>query len=117
MACLHPFSRAWHKQITADQLTLRDTPKAQTALAINSDPLPALPELNDIPIDGHLWPAGEDAAADNLARFLRFRGRHYKDQRDLPKVRGTSELSPYLALGMISHRQCLQAVMAENGGI
>ena len=58
----------------------------------------------------------QNAAADNLARFLRFRGRHYNAQRDLPKVRGTSELSPYLALGMISHRQCLQAVMSENGG-
>ena len=54
--------------------------------------------------------------SDNLERFLRFRGRHYKDQRDFPKVRGTSELSPYLALGVISHRQCLQAVMSENGG-
>lgn len=111
-----PFSKAWHKQVSSEQLALRDTPKVQTALDIKSDPLPALPELSDTPIDGRLWPAGESAAADNLARFLRFRGRHYKAQRDLPKVRGTSELSPYLALGMISYRQCLQAVMAENGG-
>ncbi len=61
-------------------------------------------------------PQAKNAASDNLERFLRFRGRHYKDQRDFPKVRGTSELSPYLALGMISYRQCLQAVMSENGG-
>lgn len=111
-----PFSNAWHKNITADQLTLRDTPSVQAKLAINSDPLPSLPKLDETPVDGRLWPADENAAADNLSRFLRFRGRHYKAQRDLPKVRGTSELSPYLALGMISHRQCLQAVMAENSG-
>lgn len=111
-----PFSNAWHKHITTDQLALRDTPSVQAKLAINSDPLPSLPKLNETPIDERLWPAGESAAADNLARFLRFRGRHYKAQRDWPKVRGTSELSPYLALGMISHRQCLQAVMAENSG-
>lgn len=111
-----PFSKAWHKQITADQLALRDTPKVQAALKIQSDPLPALPELESQPVDSQQWPAGEEAAGDNLARFLRFRGRHYKAQRDFPMVRGTSELSPYLALGMISHRQCLQAVMAENGG-
>ena len=111
-----PFSKAWHKQVTAEQLALRDTPSVQSPLAIDSDPLPALPTLDDEPLDGRLWPAGENAASDNLERFLRFRGRHYKDQRDFPKVRGTSELSPYLALGVISHRQCLQAVMSENGG-
>ncbi|WKV94919.1 deoxyribodipyrimidine photo-lyase [Halomonas sp. HAL1] len=111
-----PFSKAWRKQVTVDQLALRESPPVQTALDIKSDPLPALPALDSTPIEERLWPAGERPAADNLARFLRFRGRHYKDQRDLPKVRGTSELSPYLALGMISHRQCLQAVMTENGG-
>lgn len=111
-----PFSKAWHKQVTAQQLALRDTPSVQSPLEINSDPLPALPSLDNDPVDKRLWPAGEDAASDNLERFLRFRGRHYKQQRDFPNVRGTSELSPYLALGMISYRQCLQAVMSENGG-
>ncbi|MFP3441376.1 deoxyribodipyrimidine photo-lyase, partial [Pantoea sp. SIMBA_133] len=85
-------------------------------LEIDSDPLPALPSLDNDPVDKRLWPAGEEAASDNLERFLRFRGRHYNQQRDFPSVRGTSELSPYLALGMISYRQCLQAVMSENGG-
>lgn len=111
-----PFSKAWHKQITAAQLALRDTPPVQSPLNIKSDPLPSLPSLDDEPLDGRHWPAGENAASDNLERFLRFRGRHYNDQRDIPNVRGTSELSPYLALGMISYRQCLQAVMSENGG-
>ncbi|MFB9869410.1 deoxyribodipyrimidine photo-lyase [Vreelandella sulfidaeris] len=111
-----PFAKAWHKQVSADQLALRDTPAVQAALNIANDPLPALPPLTTPPIDGRSWPAGEEAAADNLARFLRFRARHYHAQRDLPNVRGTSELSAYLALGMISHRQCLQAAMAENGG-
>ncbi|WP_010626506.1 deoxyribodipyrimidine photo-lyase, partial [Halomonas sp. KM-1] len=54
--------------------------------------------------------------ADRLERFLRFRARHYAGQRDFPALAGTSELSPYLALGMISHRQCLQAALSENDG-
>ncbi len=91
-------------------------PRRATPLAIDSDPLPAPPSLDNDPVDKRLWPAGEEAASDNLERFLRFRGRHYKQQRDFPNVRGTSELSPYLALGMISYRQCLQAVMSENSG-
>ncbi|MGM0914322.1 MAG: deoxyribodipyrimidine photo-lyase [Pseudomonadota bacterium] len=111
-----PFARAWHRQLSAERLALSDTPAPQAPTGIESDPLPALPELEDTPIDGRQWPAGEEPAADRLERFLRFRGRHYARQRDFPAIRGTSELSPYLALGMLSHRQCLQAVLAENDG-
>ncbi|MGS2744941.1 deoxyribodipyrimidine photo-lyase [Halomonas sp. LS-001] len=111
-----PFSKAWHKNIQPEQLALRETPAPQAPLDIQSDPQPALPEDLTHTIDGRQWPAGENAAADNLERFLRFRGRYYQAQRDIPGVRGTSELSPYLALGMISWRQCMQAVLSENGG-
>ncbi|SHF65892.1 deoxyribodipyrimidine photo-lyase type I [Modicisalibacter ilicicola DSM 19980] len=111
-----PFAKAWQREVDAERLALRDTPSAQTRLPIDNDRIPALPEAAGKPIDAKRWPAGQDAAADRLERFLRYRARHYKKQRDFPAVRGTSELSPYLSLGMISHRQCLQAVMNENGG-
>ncbi|MCA1769149.1 MAG: deoxyribodipyrimidine photo-lyase, partial [Halomonas sp.] len=90
-----PFSKSWHRQLTAERLALRDTPAPQASIGIASDPLPELPPLADTPIDGRQWPAGEGAAADRLERFLRFRGRHYGRQRDFPAIRGTSELSPY----------------------
>ncbi|TLF49530.1 deoxyribodipyrimidine photo-lyase [Halomonas urmiana] len=111
-----PFAKAWHRQLTPERIALRNTPAPQAPLPVAADPLPALPQLDDTPIDGRLWPAGEGPAADRLGRFLRYRGRHYQRQRDFPAIRGTSELSPYLALGMISPRQCLQAVLAENDG-
>ncbi|GAB2727627.1 deoxyribodipyrimidine photo-lyase [Halomonas garicola] len=112
-----PFANAWHRHLTAERLALADAPPAQAPLDIANDPLPTLDTaLADAAIVGHQWPAGEDAAADRLARFLRYRGRHYREQRDFPGVRGTSELSPYLALGMISYRQCMNAVMTENDG-
>ncbi|WP_458525986.1 deoxyribodipyrimidine photo-lyase [Onishia taeanensis] len=111
-----PFAKAWHRALTPEHLALRDAPAVQAPLAIESEPVPALPALQDAPAAPEHWPAGEQAAGDRLARFLRFRGRHYKAQRDLPAVAGTSELSPYLALGMISWRQCCQAVLGENDG-
>lgn len=111
-----PFARAWHRQLTPERIALHATPPPQARLASASDPLPELPELDDTPVDGRQWPAGEGPAADRLERFLRFRARHYAAQRDCPAIRGTSELSPYLALGMLSPRQCLQAVLAENNG-
>ncbi|MBZ9558903.1 MULTISPECIES: deoxyribodipyrimidine photo-lyase [unclassified Modicisalibacter] len=111
-----PFAKAWHRQIDAQRLALRDTPDAQTRLSLEREPLPEAPACDDTAVDATLWPAGQEAAADRLERFLRYRVRHYDEQRNFPETRGTSELSPYLALGMISHRQCLQAAMAENGG-
>ncbi|MFP4137879.1 MAG: deoxyribodipyrimidine photo-lyase [Halomonas sp.] len=111
-----PFARAWHRRLDADRLAVVEPPAPQAPIGIESDPLPSLPALEDTPVGGRRWPAGEVPAADRLERFLRFRGRHYARQRDFPAVRGTSELSPYLALGMLSHRQCLQAVLAENHG-
>ncbi|GAA3909873.1 deoxyribodipyrimidine photo-lyase [Halomonas cibimaris] len=112
-----PFAKAWHRHISAERLALDDAPAAQAPLDVPAEAQPALDiPLEDEPVDGRQWPAGEDAAADHLARFLRFRGRHYQSQRDFPGVRGTSALSPYLALGMVSWRQCMNAVMSENDG-
>ncbi|TDX24185.1 deoxyribodipyrimidine photo-lyase type I [Modicisalibacter xianhensis] len=112
-----PFAKAWHREVDHRHLALHDDPAPQKRLALDSDPLPKLAgEGAGHPIDAGLWPAGQDAAADRLERFLRYRARHYRAARDQPSVHGTSELSPYLALGMISYRQCLQAVMSENGG-
>ncbi|OLO04140.1 deoxyribodipyrimidine photo-lyase [Salinicola socius] len=119
-----PFAKAWHQRIDADQLALRDTPRRQTRLDIASDPIPELPEpdRSDIVstsssrVEDEPWPAGQEAAADRLSHFLKQRARRYDNDRDFPAVAGTSELSAYLSAGMISYRQCLQAVMANNGG-
>lgn len=111
-----PFSRAWHRQLTAQRLALRASPAPQARLAISADAIPSLPPLDTAPVEAKHWPAGEAAAAERLSRFLRFRARHYAAQRDFPATPGTSELSPYLALGMLSYRQCLQAVLSDNDG-
>ncbi|MDV6320476.1 deoxyribodipyrimidine photo-lyase [Chromohalobacter sp. HP20-39] len=113
-----PFAKAWHRQLASRRIALVEEPSPQAQLTIDADPPPAreLETMDDAPLDPSLWPAGQDEAGDRLERFLRFRGYHYKRQRDFPKLPGTSELSPYLALGMISHRQCLHAVMSNNEG-
>ncbi|MDD3149186.1 MAG: deoxyribodipyrimidine photo-lyase [Candidatus Riflebacteria bacterium] len=61
-----------------------------------------------------LWPAGEQAALDRLHKFARQVMGHYHLQRDLPNVNGTSLLSPYLAAGVLSPRQCLQEALAAG---
>lgn len=90
----------------------------QAALAIASDPIPQHVEGFARPSNSlrEHWPAGEDEAHQRLARFVEEAIGDYAQQRDLPAQAGTSQLSPYLAAGVISPRQCLHAALASNLG-
>ena len=93
-------------------------PKAQAELPIARDSLPesipgfATPDqtLRD------LWPAGEDVAQERLMRFASEQIHAYQNERDFPTKPGTSQLSAYLAAGVISPRQCLHAALRSNNG-
>lgn len=62
---------------------------------------------------GDNFPAGEEAARARLRTFCRETVQDYLEQRDLPAVEGTSSLSPYLAIGILSPRQCFNRLRAE----
>ena len=54
-----------------------------------------------------LYPEGENAAISRLETFLRDKVENYKKQRDFPSFECTSQMSAYLAIGVVSIRQCL----------
>lgn len=62
------------------------------------------------------WPAGEDEAYSRLDRFIETSLTQYQEHRDFPAINGTSSLSPYLAVGSISPRQAISAVLAFTRG-
>jgi len=70
----------------------------------------SLPSLNE-----H-WPANHAAVSQRLADFVAAAIDAYDTARDFPAQPGTSRLSPYLAAGLISTRQCLHAAQQANGG-
>ncbi|MBC3957734.1 MULTISPECIES: deoxyribodipyrimidine photo-lyase [Pseudomonas] len=94
------------------------TPTPQDPMSTRSDPVPdkvkgfATPSqtLRD------LWPAGENEAHRRLAVFTDDQIHYYKSERDLPARPGTSQLSAYLAAGVVSPRQCLHAALTSNHG-
>src|SRR5690606_19668101 len=92
---------------------LASTRKAQAWFA--APELPAYPYLSST-IAPALWPAGEKAAAKRLREFIEQHIDNYKRERDIPSLNGTSVLSPYLALGVISVRRCAEAALLINGG-
>lgn len=62
-----------------------------------------------------MWVPGEESARDLLGEFIDDRMSDYAEARDRPDVEGTSRLSPYLAFGEISPRQCWFAVKSAAG--
>jgi len=60
------------------------------------------------------WTPGQDGARQRLAHFLDEALGDYREARDLPAVKGTSRLSPYLAFGEISPRQVWHAAMSRG---
>lgn len=63
-----------------------------------------------------LWPAGEAAARKRLQAFCGERIAAYKSDRDYPAVDGTSTLSPWLAAGVLSIRDCWTQATATHHG-
>jgi len=63
-----------------------------------------------------IWPSGEKEAQRRLKKFIKNDLFNYHKTRDFPALEGTSLLSPYLATGMISPRQCFLAALMANKG-
>jgi deoxyribodipyrimidine photo-lyase len=64
--------------------------------------------------DMSLWPIGEGNALVRLEEFLSQQATNYERDRNDPDLEGTSRLSPYLALGLISSRRCIQKGYEKN---
>ncbi len=78
--------------------------------------LALLPKISwDEGFDKH-WTLSEKSAQDRLAQFINERISEYSDQRNIPSVKGTSRLSPYLHFGLISPNQAWYAVLDAFDG-
>nr|WP_180205395.1 deoxyribodipyrimidine photo-lyase [Pseudomonas sp. SbOxS1]NYU05453.1 deoxyribodipyrimidine photo-lyase [Pseudomonas sp. SbOxS1] len=112
------FRKVCHERLHHSLPGLVCTPAAQAALNIASDAVPTQVEGFDPPSDRlrDLWPAGEDEARRRLDSFTEMQIDYYQSERDFPAKPGTSQLSAYLAAGVISPRQCLHAAVQSNQG-
>ncbi|UDG79252.1 Deoxyribodipyrimidine photo-lyase [Candidatus Ecksteinia adelgidicola] len=54
----------------------------------------------------NMFPAGEKEALQRLKNFCFTKEKKYFSQRNFPAIDSTSKLSPYLAIGVLSPRQC-----------
>tara|TARA_R110001606_G_scaffold79901_3_gene184342 strand:+ start:35480 stop:36892 length:1413 start_codon:yes stop_codon:yes gene_type:complete len=101
-----PFFNRWVGMLAQQDITPLPAPEPQAK---------ALPEPNfdltwEKPFREDLWPADHDTAKQKLWQFCHHKEHHYQEGRDYPIEPATSTLSPYLALGALGPRQCLEAI-------
>jgi deoxyribodipyrimidine photo-lyase len=104
-----PFKNNWLKKTTPDRYYPDSrTPKKQKPSSINSDTIPdVIPGFLNSKNHEKMWPAGEKTAHQRLEQFYLDKIDNYQSSRDFPFLNETSLISPYLANGVLSARQCL----------
>ena len=101
-----PFKRRWIENFEMDFLDIDKPKHAKESNLVQSDlSILKFTKTHDAKID--LWPAGEVAAQDRLANFLSSKVKSYSETRNSPILDGTSRISPYLALGILSPKRCI----------
>jgi deoxyribodipyrimidine photo-lyase len=111
-----PFARACRAKL---RLAASPPLPAPTPLRLPADMRPDSIEQtwpDRLPCLDQYWPAEHHAVSQRLSDFIASAVSSYDKARDFPAQPGTSKLSPYLAAGLVSPRQCLHAAMLVNGG-
>lgn len=110
-----PFKRAWLTQFTPPRIQATSkaalwTPDNSVAEQVWSESQPfSFPRC-----DSSEWPVEFDALRQRLRSFCQEQMDDYKKWRDFPARASTSTLSPYLAIGALSARQCIARIYAES---
>ena len=101
-----PFKRRWIENFDMNFLEILKPTKLKKKPFIKSD-LSALKFIKTHSANIDLWPVGEIAAQEKLASFLQSKAKSYSESRNSPIIDGTSRISPYLALGILSPKRCI----------
>jgi deoxyribodipyrimidine photo-lyase len=110
-----PFKKAWTRTLLAEGgVKVLPAPSKRSSMCCEPDVVPARVKGIDSGISAELWPGGESHARSRLERFASNGMSKYKEERDYPWKPATSVISPYLAVGAISPRQCVDVAVKIN---
>lgn len=112
-----PFSKAWRQLIDQTSLTVYPKPSRKQALQWDSEAI--VNKFSGLPLsemDDDHWAPSEQRALAQLGNFCKVGIEDYHELRDFPAEPGTSCLSPYLSLGLLSPKQCFIAAANSVSG-
>lgn len=107
-----PFKKRWLQALAEQELAVLPKPKPQQKLKLALPQLPVFQPGNGSSKD---WSVDSEALLQQLRDYCQSRVQLYKKQRDFPALDATSRLSPYLAVGALSVRQCIRRLQLEAG--
>ncbi|MEJ2669899.1 MAG: FAD-binding domain-containing protein, partial [Gammaproteobacteria bacterium] len=108
-----PFKRRW-LQVAHTLLQPVPTPQPmRSSSVLKNTPVAAFINADK---SGPLPEASEKSAHHLLSQFIERQLFAYDQQRDFPALPGTSGLSPYLSMGLISPRICVHSARIHNQG-
>ncbi|WP_028022564.1 deoxyribodipyrimidine photo-lyase [Enterovibrio calviensis] len=110
-----PFKKAWLEHYRRGNITPVTTPSpvATNALVNALFKQQGSIEFAYPQTDSVGWPVDDNAIIQRLRDFCRYRVDQYEASRDFPAIPATSQLSPYLAIGALSPRQCIARLLTE----
>ena len=108
-----PYKKTWLARLRTAGYAVEPKPLVQT------QPLPPIhsrwPAMRQGDNSSIAYPVQEREVLERLREFCRERVAFYHTQRDFPALDGTSGLSAYLAIGVVSPKQCLARLQLEAG--
>ena len=106
-----PYRKKWVQTVFSQDIQPLPKPKSLSCSpSVESSDIKILNQFMTDSIK-NIWPAGEKEAQKRLKYFLTENIHSYHENRDLPAIAGTSSLSPYLAAGIISIRECFAGIL------
>lgn len=100
-----PFRNAWQRQFGGSRVT---KPKVSRKVELSDSWRELVDDRFDYPRqDSSRWPVDTPEILRRLREFSSEKSAGYARERDIPSIDGTSQLSPYLAIGALSVRQCV----------
>ncbi len=110
-----PFKRRWIENFTLDLLDIEfDYSKKKNTKIISNIEDFNFEYKKSHSVDMSMWKIGEKNALSILMNYLDKKIFRYSIDRNDPIIDGTSRLSPYLAIGIISPRRCILEALKEN---
>ncbi|WP_394189772.1 deoxyribodipyrimidine photo-lyase [Pseudoalteromonas atlantica] len=103
-----PFKNEWLKQHHDTHFYFRELPNTFSEVQFQDDLLLKGDGSSD------KWPVEDETLSQVIHRFIDEKLTDYKESRDFPAIKGTSGLSPYLALGIVSTHQLIALVQQRH---
>ncbi|RCU52625.1 deoxyribodipyrimidine photo-lyase [Corallincola holothuriorum] len=110
-----PFKKAWLRLFSSAGVSCLPRPKARQCHTLSSshNEASSWPENIDV---NNSQTVTEEQILGTLRQFVAEKVKDYHADRDVPAIAGTSALSPFLAIGAISARQCIARLLYQGSG-